>query len=130
MNNKAFTLSLVMAVLAVFFVSSYVTSIEDATKVKFGTDVLVVVAKRDIKEMETLNDTTWEFQTMPKMYVEPTAVFFEGKKPTDDKVTDSLRAGARSRFRWVRPRRSPSSSSRVTGWISWRRSIWEPARRT
>jgi pilus assembly protein CpaB len=91
MNNKAFTLSLVMAVLAVFFVSSYVTSIEDATKVKFGTEVLVVVAKHDIKEMETLNDTAWELQIKPKKFVEPTAVYFEGKKPSDEKVTDSLR---------------------------------------
>jgi pilus assembly protein CpaB len=92
MNNKAFTLSLIMAVLAVFFVESYVSSIEDATKAKFGTDVLVVVAKRDIKEMETLNDTAWEFQSTPKQFLQPTAVYFEGKKPSDEKVTDSLRS--------------------------------------
>lgn len=92
MNNKAFSLSLVMAILAVFFVSSYVTSIEETTKAQFGTDVLVVVARHDIKEMETLNDTAWEFQSKPKKFVEPTAVYFEGKKPSDDKVTDSLRS--------------------------------------
>ncbi|MDR3607404.1 MAG: Flp pilus assembly protein CpaB [Oligoflexia bacterium] len=92
MNNKAFTLSLVMAILAVFFVESYVSSLEEETKRKFGTEVLVVVAKRDIKEMETLNETMWEFETKPKKFLESSAVYFEGKKPGDEKVTESLRS--------------------------------------
>jgi pilus assembly protein CpaB len=92
MNNKAFTLSLAMAVLAVFFVQSYVQSIEDETKKRFGTEVLVLVAKRDIKEMETLNETVWEFQSKPKKFIEPSAVYFEGKKEADDKVNSSLRS--------------------------------------
>ena len=70
MNNKAFTLSLVMAILAVFFVSSYVTSVEESTKIKFGTSVSVLVAKHDIKEMETLNESSWEIDHRPKQFIE------------------------------------------------------------
>lgn len=92
MNNKAFTLSLVMAVLAVFFVQSYVQSVEDETKKRFGTEVTVLVAKRDIKEMETLDETAWSFQSKPKTFIEPSAIYFEGKKEGDEKVTQSLRA--------------------------------------
>src|SRR5262249_14988078 len=50
MNNRVVTLSLFMAAAAVFMVSSYVNSIEDESRKKFGTEVLVVKAKRDIKE--------------------------------------------------------------------------------
>src|SRR6478672_8045715 len=83
MNNKALTLSLVMAAMAVFFVQSYVSSIEEEAKKKFGTEVLVVVAKRDIKEMETVNETVLEFKNVPKRFLEPAAIFVE--KRDDDK---------------------------------------------
>ena len=36
MDNRALTLSVVMAILAVFFVQSYVSSIEEETRKKFG----------------------------------------------------------------------------------------------
>jgi pilus assembly protein CpaB len=77
-NNKALTLSLVMAVIAVFFVQSYVTSIEDEAKKKFGTEVLVLKAKTDIKENDTINETMIEFALIPKRFLEPGAV-----SPTD-----------------------------------------------
>lgn len=80
MNNKALTLSLVMAVIAVFFVQSYVTSIEDEAKKKFGTEVLVLKAKSDIKENDTINETMIEFALIPKRFLEPAAVVFEGKE--------------------------------------------------
>jgi pilus assembly protein CpaB len=80
MNNKALTLSLVMAVIAVFFVQSYVTSIEDEAKKKFGTEVLVLKAKTDIKENDTINETMIEFALIPKRFLEPAAVVFEGKE--------------------------------------------------
>jgi pilus assembly protein CpaB len=83
MNNRALTLSLVMAVMAVFFVQSYVSSIEEEARKKFGTEVLVIVAKRDIKEMETVNETILEFKNVPKRFLEPAAIFVENKD--DDK---------------------------------------------
>ncbi|MGZ3697261.1 MAG: Flp pilus assembly protein CpaB [Bdellovibrionota bacterium] len=80
MNNKALTLSVVMAVLAIFFVQSYVGSIEEEAKKKFGTEILVISAKRDIKEMETLNETMLELTPRPKRFVEPAAIFTENEK--------------------------------------------------
>lgn len=77
MNNRAITLSALMAALAVFFVQSYVSSIEDQARKKFGTEVSVVVAKRDISEMETVNETMLELKLIPKDFLEPAAISFE-----------------------------------------------------
>lgn len=81
MNNRATMLSLMMGVIAVFFVSSYVTSIEESVKKKFDVEVQVIVAAREIREMETINETMLEFKAIPKTFVEPTAIFEE---PTKD----------------------------------------------
>jgi pilus assembly protein CpaB len=83
MNNRALTLSIFMAVVAVFFVQSYVTSIEENAKKKFGTEVLVIEAKRDIKEAETINETMLELKLIPKRFLEPAAISYEKKE--DDK---------------------------------------------
>ena len=50
MNSRALTMSLVMAVVAVIFVQSYVSSLEESYNKQFGTKVLVLKAKRDILE--------------------------------------------------------------------------------
>lgn len=86
MNNKALTLSFVMAALALFFVQSYVTSVEEEQKKKFGTEVSAIVAKRDIKEMDTLKENMLEFQVFPKRFLEPAAISFSKKDP-DEKET-------------------------------------------
>lgn len=91
MNNKALTLSIVMAIMAVFFVESYVSSIEEEAKKKFGTEVLVIVAKRDIKEMETINETTLEYKLVPKKFLEPAAVSLDKKE--EDKSSDKTLKG-------------------------------------
>ena len=83
MNNKALTLSLLMAVLAVFFVQSYVQSIEEAAKKKFGTEVLVVKAKSDIKEMDTIDETMLELGRVPQRFLEPAALSFRNRDDTD-----------------------------------------------
>jgi pilus assembly protein CpaB len=83
MNNRALSLSLIMAVVAVFFVQSYVSSIEENAKKKFGTEVLVIEAKRDIKEAETINETMLELKLVPKRFLEPAAMSYE--KREDDK---------------------------------------------
>ena len=90
MNNKALTLSLIMAVIAVFFVESYVASIEEDAKKKFGTELLVVVAKRDIKEMETLTELMLEFKLVPKKFLEPAAISSE-KREEDKETSKSLK---------------------------------------
>jgi pilus assembly protein CpaB len=83
MNNRALSLSIIMAVVAVFFVQSYVSSVEDNAKKKFGTEVLVIEAKRDIKEAETINETMLELKLVPKRFLEPAAMSYE--KREDDK---------------------------------------------
>lgn len=91
MNNRAITLSLIMAVLAIFFVESYVSSIEEETQKKFGTEVLVISAKTDIKEMETLNETMVELRKIPKRYLEPNALSFEQSAEESDAAQDIKR---------------------------------------
>lgn len=95
MNNRALTLSLVVAIIAVFFVQSYVTSVEEEAKKKYGTEVLVVTAKRDIKEMETITEGMIYFKIIPKRYVEPSAVSLE-KKEEDKESTKTLKSLAGS----------------------------------
>ncbi len=91
MNNKALTLSLVMAALALFFVQSYVTSVEEEQKKKFGTEVSAIVAKRDIKEMETLKENMLEFQIFPKRFLDPAAIAFSKKDPDEKETSKAFR---------------------------------------
>ncbi len=87
MNNRALSLSMIMAAVAVWFVYEYVTGIEQETQRKFGTEVLVLKAKRDIKEMETINETLMDFEPIPKRFLEPAAVFFEAKEDQKEAIT-------------------------------------------
>jgi pilus assembly protein CpaB len=92
MNNKAMTLSLVMAVLAIFFVQSYVSSLEDEQKKKFGSEVVVVFAKNNIKEMDTINETMLEVKAIPDRFKDPNAVPYE-KVEKDEKSGKSFGRG-------------------------------------
>ncbi len=79
MNSRAMTLSLVMAGIAVFFVMSSVSSIEQSATMKYGDEVTVLVAKQDIREMATILDGMVEAKSVPRNFIEPTAVKFDGK---------------------------------------------------
>lgn len=92
MNNKALTLSVVMAIMAVFFVQSYVESIEEAQKKRFGTEVMVVVAKKDIKEMDTIDETMLTRVTKPKRFLEPGAIFFSDEAKNEEDAIKNLRS--------------------------------------
>jgi len=83
MNSKAMTLSVIMAGIAVFFVMTSVSSIEEEQKQKFGDDVTVLVAKQDIKEMDTLVDGMIEPRVVPRRFVEPAAIAFDRKVKSD-----------------------------------------------
>jgi pilus assembly protein CpaB len=83
MNSRAMTLSLVMAGIAVFFVMSSVSSIEQSATMKYGDEVTVLVAKQDIREMATILDSMVEAKSVPRNFVEPTAVKFDGKLDVD-----------------------------------------------
>jgi len=91
MNNKAITLSLIMAVAAIFFVQSYVQSIEDEARKKYGTEIVVLKARKDIKEMDTLNDTHFDLQSIPARFKEPAAISFEGKAGSEKDLVRKLK---------------------------------------
>jgi pilus assembly protein CpaB len=90
MNNRALTLSLVMAVMAVMFVQSYVSSVEDDARKKYGAQILVVTSKKDIRESETINQSHLELKLIPKKFLEPAAVYFE-KNEEDKETQQSLK---------------------------------------
>ena len=74
MNSRALFISIIASALAVFFVQSYVSSIEEENDKKFGSQLLVMVAKEDIKEMQTLTEKVLEYKPIPKKFLEPAAV--------------------------------------------------------
>jgi pilus assembly protein CpaB len=71
MNNRAFTISFVVAILAVSMVYSYVSSTEEEFRKMYGTDKTVVVAKKNIKELDILDETNLTFQNIPNKFVQP-----------------------------------------------------------
>jgi pilus assembly protein CpaB len=91
MNNKALTMSLLAAILAVFFVQSYVQSIEERAAKEYGSKFIVLRAKKDIKEMETITDAVIERGTIPKNFLEPNAVYAtqeEGEKVANSRLKE------------------------------------------
>jgi pilus assembly protein CpaB len=71
MNNRAFTFSFLVAAVAVMMIYSYVSSTEEAYRTQYGEEVSVVVAKRDIKELEILDETNLMMKAMPASFKEP-----------------------------------------------------------
>jgi pilus assembly protein CpaB len=71
MNNKAFTISLVLASLAVFMIYSYISSKEQEYKSKYGSETAVVVAKTNIKELSEIHSNMIEIVSKPKQFIEP-----------------------------------------------------------
>lgn len=71
MNNRAFTISFIVAVLAVSMVYSYVSSTEEAFKAQYGTEVAVVVAKTDIKELDILDESNLTLINVPAKFKQP-----------------------------------------------------------
>ncbi len=84
MNSKTMGLSVIMAGFAVFFVLTSVQSIEDNAKTRFGTEITVLVARDDIKEMDTLVESMIESKVVPMNFVEPTAIRFNKKVKEDE----------------------------------------------
>ncbi|MBN21626.1 MAG: Flp pilus assembly protein CpaB [Bdellovibrionaceae bacterium] len=91
MNNRALTLSLLMAVIAWFFIDSYVSSIEEDAHRKFGTEVVVVSAKEDIREMMTLNESMLHLKEIPVRFLEPGAISFEKSEVDGETALKSMK---------------------------------------
>lgn len=90
MNNRALTLSLMMAAIAVFFVWSYVSGIEEKERTQYGANFTILRAKQDIKEMETLKEEMFERDEVPKKFLEPNSIYF-ALKPDDPELIKSLK---------------------------------------
>ena len=73
MNNKAFTISIALAGMAVFMIYSYITSTEEDLKKKYGGEKKVVIAKKDIQEMYEVTDGAIEEVARPASFIEPGA---------------------------------------------------------
>ena len=71
MNSRAFTLSLVIAGIAMFMAYSYISSEEAALIKKYGNPQPVVVAKTDIRELELIDDNKVQVITVPEKFRMP-----------------------------------------------------------
>lgn len=72
-QSKAFLTSLLFAGLAMLLVYFYVTEKENSIKADFGTDVSVVVASRDINELEQIQASMLQVITVPKKFAQPSS---------------------------------------------------------
>jgi len=87
MKNKALSMSLLMAVMAMLLVWSYVDGIEAELKTKYGSEVSVLVATQDIDELEAITEEMVEVKTIPKKYVAP------GAKTKKEELLNTIAAG-------------------------------------
>lgn len=71
MNSRAFTLSLVIAGIAMFMVYSFLEGREAQFVEEYGNPSPVVVAKIDIKELELIDDRKLKIENIPKKFQMP-----------------------------------------------------------
>lgn len=71
MNSRAFTLSLVIAGIAVFMVYSFLEGREAQFVEEYGNPSPVVMAKVDIKELELIDDRKLKVENVPKKFQMP-----------------------------------------------------------
>ena len=71
MNTRAFTLALIIAALAMFMVYTYVEDQKSSIIKTYGTPVSVVVAKKDIQELELIDESKIAIITVPKTFAQP-----------------------------------------------------------
>jgi pilus assembly protein CpaB len=70
-QSKAFLISAIAGLAGAFLVYLYVSDSAEKLKGRFGTEVVVVVAKRDINEMEELQTSMLTTKTIPKSFAQP-----------------------------------------------------------
>lgn len=71
MNSRAFTTSLLLALIAVMMIYSYIESRETELQSDYGNPTPVVVAKEDIKELEIIDDRKVTLQNVPAKFQMP-----------------------------------------------------------
>jgi len=73
MNSRAFTTSLLLALIAVMMIYSYIESRETELQSDYGNPTPVVVAKEDIKELEIIDDRKVTLMNVPAKFQMPGA---------------------------------------------------------
>jgi pilus assembly protein CpaB len=71
MNSRSFSLSVLIAAIAMFMAYSYISSEEGALIKKYGNPQPVVIAKVDIKELEIIDSTKVQVITVPEKFRMP-----------------------------------------------------------
>lgn len=71
MNSRAFTTSLLLALIAVMMIYSYIESRETELQSDYGNPTPVVVAKEDIKELEIIDDRKVTLINIPAKFQMP-----------------------------------------------------------
>ncbi len=84
MNNRAMTLAILIALFSVFLVSSWVSEVEEKAQKRYGTQVLVVKAKQDIRENENITEKMLTLEAIPKTFLEPNAINFVSRADDPD----------------------------------------------
>lgn len=74
MNTRAFTLSLLIAGIAVFMVMAYIDGEEAKLTKRYGNEITVVVAKENIQANELLDDKKVILKKIPNAFVAPKAI--------------------------------------------------------
>jgi pilus assembly protein CpaB len=92
MNNRAMTMALVIALISVLLVSSWVSDVEERAQKRYGTNVLVVKAKEDIKETQTLTENMLTLEPLPKTFIEPAAIYSDKRELDDETRKGIIRA--------------------------------------
>lgn len=70
-ETKTLWLSILFALIAAFLLNSYTTEKEMQIAKKYSEKINIVVAKDDINEMETIDETMLDTIEMPKEFVQP-----------------------------------------------------------
>ncbi|MEX0798897.1 MAG: Flp pilus assembly protein CpaB [Bacteriovoracaceae bacterium] len=73
MNSRAFTMSILIAGIAMLMVYSYIADVESGFKQQYGSEVPVLVAKTDIKELELIDDRKVTLINVPQKFKMPGA---------------------------------------------------------
>ena len=92
MNTRAFTLALTIAGIAMFMVYTYVEDRENEYQRHYGSPTTVIVAQRDIQELELIDDTKVLVKTIPKKFVHSDA-FSDIKSVENTIATVSIAKG-------------------------------------
>ena len=90
MQNRAMSMALIIAAFATFLVWSYVDDAEKKARERYGGQIIVMKAKRDINESELIDESMIDKETIPEAFKEPSALFFDANM-SEEEQKKSLR---------------------------------------